>query len=175
MGENSGPAPAAEDRINAIPTVQVTTEQERRSFLFVIADWRMLVCLQVIIYNVLFVWMISKREIKRSVCHVRIIFTKLVFFDGFDWWVSSPDERKRDLRSWFYLAWNVSNVSSDLRRQQYQSRNVYEFPSSSSSSLLGGFASDGFRLMTSLVCVQRKTPRYIFLFAFSLSLLSLSE
>ena len=27
MGENSGPAPAPENRINAIPTVKVTAEQ----------------------------------------------------------------------------------------------------------------------------------------------------
>lgn len=29
MGENSGPAPATENRINTIPTVRVTTEQAR--------------------------------------------------------------------------------------------------------------------------------------------------
>ena len=27
MGENSGPAPASENRINSIPTVEITSEQ----------------------------------------------------------------------------------------------------------------------------------------------------
>lgn len=31
MGDNSGPAPAPETRINAIPTVKVTAEQARKS------------------------------------------------------------------------------------------------------------------------------------------------
>ena len=30
MGENSGPAPAPETRINSIPTVKVTGEQARK-------------------------------------------------------------------------------------------------------------------------------------------------
>ncbi len=30
MGENSGPAPATENRINSIPTVKVTGEQARK-------------------------------------------------------------------------------------------------------------------------------------------------
>ncbi len=29
MGENSGPAPAPENRINSIPTVKITAEQAR--------------------------------------------------------------------------------------------------------------------------------------------------
>jgi hypothetical protein len=33
MGENSGPAPAPENRINAVPTVRVTGAQARR-FIF---------------------------------------------------------------------------------------------------------------------------------------------
>lgn len=72
----------------------------------------MLVFLQVITYNVLFVWMISKRKIKRSVCHVRIIFTKIVFFDGFDWWVSSParEEEKRSSELFLFSMERVQRV-----------------------------------------------------------------
>jgi hypothetical protein len=32
MGENSGPAPASETRINSIPTVKITREQARMLF-----------------------------------------------------------------------------------------------------------------------------------------------
>jgi len=31
MGENSGPAPAPENRINSIPTVKVTADKARKS------------------------------------------------------------------------------------------------------------------------------------------------
>jgi hypothetical protein len=30
MGENSGPAPAPETRINSIPTIKITSEQARK-------------------------------------------------------------------------------------------------------------------------------------------------
>jgi hypothetical protein len=32
MGENGGPAPASESRINSIPTVRITKEQARMLF-----------------------------------------------------------------------------------------------------------------------------------------------
>lgn len=34
MGENGGPAPAPENRINAIPTVTITGEQARMLFFY---------------------------------------------------------------------------------------------------------------------------------------------
>jgi hypothetical protein len=36
MGENSGPAPAPETRINSIPTVKVTAEQARMCIYFIL-------------------------------------------------------------------------------------------------------------------------------------------
>ena len=34
MGDNSGPAPASENRINSIPTVKITNEQARMLILY---------------------------------------------------------------------------------------------------------------------------------------------
>jgi hypothetical protein len=86
MGEHSGPAPAPETRINSIPTVKVTAEQARmsiQSFLPTTKKTHTLL-FQVIIYNVLFAWMISRKMMKQNVFLVLIIFMQNVYHDGFD-------------------------------------------------------------------------------------------
>lgn len=86
MGENSGPAPAPENRINSIPTVKVTADQARMysSLLSIEEILDQSNFFQVIISSVLSVWTISKKMMTRKNCLVHIIFTKNVYHVGFD-------------------------------------------------------------------------------------------
>ena len=85
MGENSGPAPAPENRINAIPTVKVTGEQARTSLVHSCDGEKEIRVVQVTICNVPFAWMISKKMTKRNDFRAPIIFMKTVYYDGSGW------------------------------------------------------------------------------------------
>ena len=85
MGENSGPAPAPENRINAIPTVKVTGEQARRSLVRARDEENEIHVVQVTICNVPFAWMISKKMTKLKDFRAPIISMRTVYYDGYGW------------------------------------------------------------------------------------------